>query len=242
MTAAHCVDERISNDAKKFMISFGTSVIYKSSDIKSAVLIRGLKKKVHPLWKSIQTISDPKKALYDIALSQMETAAPTGYTLASIPPVDLFMSQGMDFLVYGFGMIVEPNNPKAQHLMTAKFGVSDWNYSPTHFESFPDSSSTCSGDSGGPVFIKDADGKLFVFGITSFGDSSCKQQSHLPEYQVFLIGFNNPRRRCNRDIYFSHVPSTKIAEMFIGQRWNSFEVKLIECLEKSEVGLWLPQP
>jgi secreted trypsin-like serine protease len=185
LTAAHCMDENITDRADKLLVSFGGKTIKTEADLQLVTLRRVARMKHHENWEPIIAVADIQAPLYDIALLKLEEEAPGGFVSAQLPSADLTLNEGNEVMVYGFGYTGQSKLVEADNLMSANLKVNNWEFSPTHFQSLVDPTGTCSGDSGGPAFIKDNNGKLVVVGVTSFGDKSCHVSSYFTRVPTF---------------------------------------------------------
>jgi secreted trypsin-like serine protease len=159
LTAAHCVG--------KYPPSFFGVLFGPLSDAGSGPLGAGLESSffrvigvhVHPAF-------DPMTLAHDTALLRLAEAAP-------VQPVPRFEGAldetfvGATARVVGFGLADEGPADTKRHGTVRVTEVSEQEFV---YESAP--SMTCSGDSGGPVFVS-IDGVEFVVGVTSRGDAAC---------------------------------------------------------------------
>jgi tryptase len=186
LTAAHCVEDKISSDPKRFRISFGTKII--KSDIDMITLpIRAVSAvRIHPQWQGAN-ITDPKAAFYDIALLRFEGNIPEGFNIVPFAAATFAADTATELTVAGYGLVNGNPRTEAQELMKMKVNVTDWKYSDTHFFINANSNGqrVCNGDSGGPAYVQDSTGHLSVVGVTSFGNLFCSGGSYFTRVSTF---------------------------------------------------------
>lgn len=170
VTAAHCVVAR------------GQLSVYlgPGPDIDPGVVIQAADARPHPGF-------DPATLVNDIAVVLLEHEAP----VAPIPIFGGFWDPsfiGRDVELVGFGAIDgRQPGPWLKRVGTARL-VS---YEPTTLTFTADPASTCSGDSGGPAFMR-IDGDLVLVGITSFGDRACAIDPTDTRADAYMATFLGP--------------------------------------------------
>lgn len=180
LTAAHCVGKY---PPESFGVLFGPL-----SDAGRGPLGAGLRGsffrvigvRVHPAF-------DPMTFANDISLLRLSEAAPG----KPVPRFEGALDEtfvGATARVVGFGLADEGPANRKRHGTVRVTEVSEREFV---YGSAP--SMTCSGDSGGPVFVS-IDGVEFVAGVTSRGDAACADHGVVarvdaPESPFFEAGF-----------------------------------------------------
>lgn len=146
LTAAHCVGENSAD----LSLAFGVRPmdgLYIKRNVTTALPYDGYKK--------------DQNNRNDVALLRIEGQAPQGYSPILLPPADLFVFVGLEFIATGYGRVSgKPDpNPKAtygsgylRHVL-AKIE----SFSSDENEFYVDQKSEkgiCSGDSGGPAIVR----------------------------------------------------------------------------------------
>lgn len=153
LAAAHCLDAFGPDGA--YEVVFGPTVAREST---FAVVRRA---RAHPGY-------DRATHADDLALYELVDDAPAAPVTAASSSDGLTV--GANARVVGFGVTrnkAEPEGIKREGLtkITRVDALS--------FEAAPNPAMTCSGDSGGPVFVKRADGVEVLAGVTVKGDPAC---------------------------------------------------------------------
>ncbi|XP_065376314.1 chymotrypsin-like elastase family member 2A [Macaca fascicularis] len=172
LTAAHCI-----SDNRTYGVALGRHNLYIAESGSLAVSVS--KTVVHPKWNS----SDVSKGC-DIAL--LKLANPVSLTdkiqLACLPPAGATLPNNYPCYVTGWGYL-HTNGPASDVLQQGLLLVVDYDTcsSPDWWGSIVKRcmicaggdgvTSSCYGDSGGPLNCQAADGRWEVHGIVSFGSS-----------------------------------------------------------------------
>lgn len=171
LTAGHCVASRAN-------IYYGSTSV---SSLQSAGNARGFR---HDKYDD--TDSAPR---FDFGLYQLDSPAPIDQsTLPDLLSYDdtWAWQPGFPVTTVGWGLTAD-DGPKATTLQSADLTVQDRQttcrdldrsigatFSPTTaICATSDVSSACNGDSGGPLFGLDPNGRYEIVGVTSYGPSSC---------------------------------------------------------------------
>ncbi len=183
LTAAHCFiapseSLKISVDEfkKHVLIGFGTNVVA-SADDTSVVLIPLGDVTVNADYKTSDLQEAGKGSpLYDMSVIKLSKEIPPQAKIIPLLEDATQLVEGTSLTLVGFGLTQAGKTAvTATHLnkTTVKIAAT---INPTQFVYITeDRHSACSGDSGGPAYIRDADGKLFVAGVTSWGDETCEK-------------------------------------------------------------------
>lgn len=197
LTAAHCfadaaqdlgITEEQLRDSS--LVVFGTPLVKDSTD--KSVETRSLKNVIiHDKYYVGSVQKATQEAMYDVALIQLSQPAPATAVSAKLG-LDAHLQAGTNVVLAGFGLVgqflaIFPI--EAKQLMKVTVKIDNPKLSETQFSYKKiDSKGSCSGDSGGPAYIVNADGSLTVVGITSWGDSSCRQMGAYTNVASPLIG------------------------------------------------------
>ena len=195
VTAGHCVI-----DPGKLSVYIGAG-----PDIDPGTVIPVADARPHPGF-------DPGTLVNDVGLILLEHEAP----VAPVPIFGGFWDPsflGRDIELVGYGAIDGGTpGPFLKRLGTARL-VS---YEPTTLTFTADPSRTCSGDSGGPAFMR-IDGDLVLVGVTSKGDRSCSSDPTDTRADVFMTTFIGP-----------YVAAQTRMERTVGDSCRSSE----QCIER----------
>ena len=171
LTAAHCVDPASVGSGAAFSFLIG------QSDAAPDATFASDQQTYHPSYNPANESNG-----HDIGLIHVTTDMPVfAFKLNST-----FLTSGIDgstALTIGYGTTSGAASDSGIKRIAAiviashdtRFLYS--NYTP---------SGTCSGDSGGPLYVYDADGFPLIIGATSFGDASCNSFSAYQRVDVDL--------------------------------------------------------
>ena len=207
----HCtgtlITRRIVATAGHCVIGRGQLSVYLGAgpDIDPGTIIPVADARPHPGF-------DPGTLKNDIGVILLEHEA-------AIPPIPIFGGFwdpsfiGRQIELVGFGAIDggEPG-PYLKRVGTARL-VS---YEPTTLTFTGEPSRTCSGDSGGPAFMR-LDGDLVLVGITSFGDRACTKDPTDTRADTYMADFLGP-----------YIAAQTRMERSVGESCRSSE----QCIER----------
>ena len=110
---------------------------------------------------------------HDLGLIHVVTDIPLlGFKLNSQPLASGV--NGSHALAMGYGVTATNNNNTAKYIATLT--IASYDSRLVYSNSISPAPSTCEGDSGGPLFVYDADGFPLILATTSYGDSAtCSQ-------------------------------------------------------------------
>lgn len=191
LSAAHCFMDlalekgvSLSEFIKNVWVGFGPHLVESLADPK-AQLIRVQSVQVHHAYELFDQKKIETQALADISLIKLASSVPLPYK-----PVFLASSsdlkEGQEIWVAGFGLTHGFMHKKTDRLMKVNLEVKNPFFSSYQFLSKAKmKKSTCSGDSGGPAFIKNERGELLLLGIVSWGDAFCSIQTAYTSVPAF---------------------------------------------------------
>lgn len=180
LTAAHCIADMSqelgiskANFVKNVTVGFGTSIVKSPKDPK--VKFVGLKNyQVHPEYVVGSVETAESVAMKDVALVRLAKPAPAGFVPAQLPTEDLVLRVGDSVMLAGFGLTNGVFGTTAKSLNKVEVRIHNPNLTSTQFSYVTESGKTaCSGDSGGPAYVRGIKGQLVVVGVTSWGDNRC---------------------------------------------------------------------
>lgn len=190
LTAAHCVVE-----SSGLTVYFGNDQNSFYAQRNSAQLI------AHPNY-----VGTSSNVSYDIALVRLSQAAPTSVTPIPPLPPSLAISNsdvGSYLEFVGFG-VTETGSSGVKLTVNQRIGAQCSNTSSyCNIQSVPyqippgsisytqSGGGPCSGDSGGPAFVKRSNVE-YVAGVTSYGDQNCTQygvSTKVDTYYNWIVGY-----------------------------------------------------
>ena len=118
----------------------------------------------------------------DAAIFHLAAPAGPAVSAALIAPTTSSLSLNQSVLLAGWGLTTAGGPaPVAPSSGTMTFSGVDSGY----LLLSPSPASSCAGDSGGPVFLRDADGTVHIFGVLSFSDPSCTADAGAVAHETF---------------------------------------------------------
>lgn len=156
LTAAHCLEAFDEDGAYEVM--FGSAL-----DAPDARFVWVRRAKSHPAY-------DEATHENDLALLELDEPGPVDPVASATTPLST-LAAGVSARVVGFGetrVDGEPPGIKRTGQTTVDSA------SEKDFQASPAPSMSCSGDSGGPVFVRDDGGAEKLAGVTVKGDPACK--------------------------------------------------------------------
>lgn len=106
----------------------------------------------------------------DITLIHLDGKIPAGYHPATLLGAAHTFEKGETITLAGYGIVSKDNSDSAGTLRQVDVTVSEpvWGTTEILFDQ-TNGKGACHGDSGGPAYVKNADGTLALFGVTSRG-------------------------------------------------------------------------
>jgi secreted trypsin-like serine protease len=175
VTAAHCIQEfnprsRIKSssfilpDTRNFIASFGLKVG------KEGQWTRAEKVIPHPDWDPMQTLSgNPMKAPHDIGVIILESDIPADYHPVTVADTDFPLKENQTVTLVGYGVTLSRRNNNTGTLREVQTGLQGIDKQNQLLSVGSWMKGACAGDSGGPMYAQDSNGKWHVVGVTSAG-------------------------------------------------------------------------
>lgn len=175
MTAAHCIQEFNPQTKAKgtsyilpattdFIAFFGTKV---SSD---GTWLRAAKVVPHPDWSPQLTLQgNSQSPAHDIGLVILEKDIPAGYKPALIADENLSLKENKPVTLVGFGVTQSRNNNNTGLLRAVQLPLKTIDSKGQLLGVGAFMKGACAGDSGGPMYTQDEQGRWYVIGVTSVG-------------------------------------------------------------------------
>lgn len=184
LTAAHCLlglSEGLMKEIPEILpyvqVGFGLKVA-ESLDDENIQMIAVSKALVHPDFSMDSVIKvSPTTPIPDLALLQLAKPAPKGFKRVSLLRDARQITAGVKLSLAGYGLTdIQPAPTSASELRKVQVEVREPNFNPTQFSyEIVNGRGSCSGDSGGPAYLKNSRGQLLLAGVTSFGDRACNR-------------------------------------------------------------------
>jgi len=187
LTAAHCVadvaEERktsISQLPDHIMIGFGNTIIERASDSRKKLV--SLKNAV--VYPGYQ-VGEIDFNFPDIAVLTLNQDAPRGFIPVPLAPAR-FLKRGQAITVAGYGLRDGIIGRPSRELRKVNLTLGNPRFSETQFtHRFHLTRGPCSGDSGGPVYVRTENGQLAVLGVTSWTVRGCTMKGAYTSVPVF---------------------------------------------------------
>ena len=185
LTAAHCFvtiaeQAQITPEqvAQASAVAFGLPRVT-SVQAKGVTFVRIKGVAVHPEYRTDQLATVMEKAMPDVAVVKLDADAPRGYVPATLATSKDTIKKGLEFTISGYGKI-NGLGGDATELRKVSVKVEEPALNPVQFAYLVQGGrSFCSGDSGGPAYISNGLGGLFVIGVISFADRGCSMMGGL---------------------------------------------------------------
>ncbi|XP_066420322.1 chymotrypsin-like elastase family member 2A [Molothrus aeneus] len=192
MTAAHCISSTLT-----YKVLLGKYNL--AAQEEGSVAVSPAKIVVHPYWNPNNVANG-----YDIALIKLSEHVTLSdhIQLACLPPAQSILSSNTACYVTGWGRL-QTNGPLPDDLQQGLLLVVDYatcsrsswwgtTVKPTMVCAGGDGiTSSCNGDSGGPLNCQKADGTWEVHGIVSFGSSLSCNYYHKPSVFTRVSAYNS---------------------------------------------------
>ncbi len=210
VTAAHCVAEDINNPVNpaNMRLVFGLAVTPQTTTLPPLRTPTGYL--YAPGWQGAVNGAESGSDTHDIAVIHFDGGLPPGYAPATLLPASDPITPGMQVTLAGYGvdngvkdtgagtLRIVHNVPVEQMLgrtevvMDQTGGVG-----------------SCSGDSGGPAFLK-VNGQELLWGVTSRGDQTCAQvgiYTMISPYMSFIKGAEQSLRSQDASLQLASMKS-----------------------------------
>ena len=164
VTAAHCLDHMFGDN----YIVFGLTE--KGTDIQARKIVRHQINEKYESW-----FPEEARDVFDIGVAEFEGGLPTGYLAAEVLEDETLLADGADIILAGYGVTSGSMQSEAGTLRYTTVKIRDSKYGTTEVITDELQSGSCNGDSGGPGLLE-KDGKFYLWGTTSRGDSFCQKE------------------------------------------------------------------
>ena len=180
LTAAHCLPEADGDYTYPVIFAHDLGTTITRKDI---TFIKNFK--LHPAYK-------PHSRLNDLALVQLEEAAPATFQPVAVLSISYPLAAGTTLTLAGFGQITEDDGARMSPILrSAEIALSrieDHMLIADQTKGF----GGCHGDSGGPAFLN-IDQKLYLMGVTEgpYGDyRDCRHEgmfTYAADFESFIL-------------------------------------------------------
>jgi secreted trypsin-like serine protease len=113
----------------------------------------------------------------DVSILVLEEAAPVEPAWLRLEPLSSEEAEDQAVTSVGFGLNETGTSDGRKRSATLLIDGLDEMFLTSRSQSNPDGANICSGDSGGPQFFIDEEGRHVVWGVHSWGESSCERLS-----------------------------------------------------------------
>ncbi len=182
LTAAHCfadfaaaIDTTVEDIVKHSRVGFGVATAKSLQDRR--VQFRKIKSvRLHQQYVVDSVNTATTTPMFDIALVKIDGVAPAGFKSAKLATQSSVIRKGLPVTLVGFGLTDGLRGTDAVQMMKVTVEVDNPRLSATQFSyKVINGKSACSGDSGGPAYVKLPGNDIAVVGVTSWGDRFCRQ-------------------------------------------------------------------
>lgn len=179
LTAAHCTS-RDSSEITYVVFTTGIGCLKNAN--KDTVLRASSSRVVNSQYTGYRESVSPSDATNDLAIIKFEGGLPPGYAVRPLPAKDYDPTKAKELVFSGFGRTTDEDLEKQDRTVgTLRYttgdigrlkrtfsyaGLNDYSVSKTLIAEQP-SNGVCTGDSGGPLYAKNANGTLTLIGVTS---------------------------------------------------------------------------
>jgi len=158
VTAAHCLTDMTGQTYVIFGLTASSKILQSRAIVRRAA---------HEGY--LPDSPDDSKDIFDIGVVQFDDAAPAGFTPVSILPDESLLKDGSEVLLAGYGVDNGATQSHAGTLRYTNVKIQNSGYGRTEIMTDETATGSCNGDSG----MIEVNGKYFVWGTTSRGDSAC---------------------------------------------------------------------
>lgn len=174
LTAAHCTSR---SNADRTLIAFSNNIEC-AAKAKKRTVRTVTAQEIHPSYTYYSTGGHVENATNDLALLKFSGSLPEGYKVRPLPSKSYDTAKATELLMSGYGKTSESaedsgtlryTSAAASRLsksFTMKSTGANYSIDKTLVVQQPNNG-VCSGDSGGPLYAKDANGILTLIGVTS---------------------------------------------------------------------------
>lgn len=141
---------------------------------------------VHKDYVVDSVVDADTNPMEDIAMVKLDADAPASAKTASLPGTDKHLVKDKSVTLVGFGLTDGVKGTSATGMNKVNVKIDEPHFTTAQFTyKTLNGKSACSGDSGGPAYIK-SQGKVFVVGVTSWGDRNCQVMGAYTSVYAFL--------------------------------------------------------
>ena len=172
LTAAHCLQGTAK--LKGIVVAFTQDI---NVEVKSEQSRFGVRASVHPDF--LDSAMSGAESWSDLALIKLDSPAPADFQAARLPKADNLTAPGTKLIQMGFGKTEAARDAAADTtgVLRQVSGIKVLEKTADGKEMKMDEATkgSCNGDSGGPAFLREKDGKLTLVGTDSRGtlEDSC---------------------------------------------------------------------
>ncbi len=211
VTAAHCVAEDINSpvNAANMRLVFGLAVTPTTTTLPPLRTPTGYL--YAPGWQGAANGAESGSDTHDIAILHFDGGLPAGYAPATLLPSSDPITPGMSVTLAGYGVdngvkdtgagtLRIVNNVPVEQMLGQTEVVMDQT----------GGVGSCSGDSGGPAFLK-VNGQELLWGVTSRGDQTCAQvgiYTMISAYTDFISRAEQSLRSQSGSLQFASAKSS----------------------------------
>jgi secreted trypsin-like serine protease len=188
LTAAHCLKDLPFEPAVGLGIDAASAKIVQTSGV--------IAHRDYDEYGSRHTVSDGP--INDIGLVALKDALPEIDHLPEVLSLSSDLTVGEDFVLAGFGITSAETEEGSGVLRTVTTKIRELSETQKeiHFGGAA-GKSACSGDSGGPAFVK-RDGNLVLAGVTSRGSPDCDEEGTYTDVRYFKDWISESKQALTR--------------------------------------------
>lgn len=194
LTAAHCLAD-VANEldmsenelTQILKVGFGLPIVNSAQDAR-VKFVSAEKIKYHEQYK--MGINPSSEAMYDIGLIKLAGVAPEGFTPVTLGTTEQ-LTKGKKVTVSGYGIVNGFTKDHATELRKVELKIGNPRETLTQFtHSLSFFKGICNGDSGGPMYVENADKSYSVLGVVSWGLAFCSIKgvyTNVPYFAPWII-------------------------------------------------------
>jgi secreted trypsin-like serine protease len=190
LTAAHCTPSKERGSA---LIGFGNNIEESFGKAKYPP-VAVIDAKTDPLYDESDL---GKNSVHDIALLKLSAGVPESFKIRNLPEKNFVVASSDELEMIGFGRTSEDQADAgilhhtsiaaSQITSTIYDGETKMDYAlPGNIAVLQPTNGVCNGDSGSPLFVKSADGKVTLIGVTSKSGNIQNDAMRCHGYSLFV--------------------------------------------------------